>query len=109
MPSHRPPTAEHLDTDAVLLLLGHVWTSPWFSGEGLGSGAGPDQRSHKGPAGGSQRMQRPQDTWSLRLDHEVHPQLVVTRAQSHQSHHPDRPGPRSFRNSRRMLKHPGPV
>ena len=29
---------------------------------------------------------------SPRLDHEVHPWLAVARAQSHQSHHPDRPG-----------------
>lgn len=111
MPSHRPPSAEHLDGDAVLLLLGHVWTSPWFSGEGLGSGAGPEQRSHEGPAGGSQRMQRPQDT----REPQARSRGPPTAGGDQGSESPESPSRQaggrdgSFRNSCRMLRSPGPV
>lgn len=111
MLSHRPPISDHPDGDAGLLLSGHMWTSPWFPGEGLGLWGDPSSAHPEGQQVVPSECGEHRTRGGLRLNHEVHPWLVVTRAQSHQSHRPDRPGSRvgAPETAAGCSESPGPV
>lgn len=104
MPSHRPPLSGHLGGDSVLLLLGHVWRSPRFLGEGLGWGdlsSAHTKDSRWFPV----NAENTGHGGSLRLAHEVHPRLMVARVRV--TRQAGVPGGSSG-NSCRMLRIPWP-